>query len=318
MKAIKKWLLDKEGLFIVITWWFIAFVIFTIILGTSINKVSKNLDVTKETSPTYVQEFIESGDNVIPYNENISSVSVGVSTNNQNVGVYKLDIRQYNHRYSVPFTQEFEVVGAGRSKATISYDLEVVEQYFVSYNYSAKQLSISLVQVSTEKASEAFPASLKKTDSGSIHVLWNKEDTGVEIKVNQPIEITKQDEFVVINGQVTTVEFYTLDGETGKPVVEYDKKTPTDPAKVIPFELIVEYKINSKEYTTKQYSTEGLTANETVVVNDAAVFYTQMIEGSIGINSSSFTLLIVSAVVDSLLLISGIVGIVLLKRSKED
>ena len=99
MKAIKKWLFDKEGLFIVITWWFIAFVIFTIILGTSINSVSKNSHITKETSPSYVQEFIESGDNVIPYNENVASVSVGKYTEG-----YKLDIRQYNRRYTVKYT----------------------------------------------------------------------------------------------------------------------------------------------------------------------------------------------------------------------
>ena len=101
MKAIKKWLLDKEGLFIVITWWFIAFVIFSIMLGTSIAAVSKNSEITKDTAANYVHEFIESGDNVIPYNENVASVSVGKYTDG-----YKLDIRQYNYRYTVPYSLE--------------------------------------------------------------------------------------------------------------------------------------------------------------------------------------------------------------------
>ena len=313
MKAIKKWLFDKEGLFIVITWWFIAFVIFTIILGTSVNSVSKNSHITKETSPSYVHEFIESGDNVIPYNENVASVSVGKYAEG-----YKLDIRQYNRRYTVKHTEEFQVVGSGSAKATISYDLEVVEQYYISYNYTTKQLSVDLVETKTEKAPEAFPASLKKTDSGSIHVLWNKEDTGVEITSGQTVTFGKDDDFVVVNGVKTPVEFYELDSETGKPVVEYDKQTSNEPAKVISFELVVEYKKTSKDYTTKKYSVDGLTEGEAAVVNDAANFYTQMIEGSIGINSSSFTLLIVSAVVDSVLLIGGVVAVIAMKRTKED
>ena len=313
MKAIKKWLFDKEGLFIIITWWFIAFVIFTIMLGTSINAVSKNSKITAETSPSYVQEFIESGDNVIPYNENVASVSVGKYADG-----YKLDIRQYNRRYTVKHTEEFSVVGSGSAKATISYDLEVVEQYYISYNYTTKQLSVDLVEIKTEKAPEAFPASLKKTESGSIHVLWNKEDTGVEITSGQTVTFGKSDEFVVVNGVTTSVGFYEIDSETGKSAVEYDKQTSSDPAKVISFELEVEYKKTSKEYTTKKYSVDGLTEGEAAVVNDAANFYTQMIEGSIGINSSSFTLLIVSAVVDSLLLIGGIAAVIAIKRSKED
>ena len=313
MKAIKKWLLDKEGLFIVITWWFIAFVIFSIMLGTSIAAVSKNSEITKDTAANYVHEFIESGDNVIPYNENVASVSVGKYTDG-----YKLDIRQYNYRYTVPYSLETEVGGAGRSKVTVSYDLDVVEQYYLSYNYTTKQLSVKLVETSTEKAPESFPISLKKTESNAIHVLWNKEDTGVEINANQAITVGKDNDFVVINGVVTDVNFYDIDSETGKAVIEYDKKSSAEDAKIISFELVVEYKINSKEFTTKKYSTDGLTQNESLVVNDAAVFYTQMIEASIGINSSSFTLLIVSAVADAILLIGGVVGIILLIRSKED
>ena len=58
MKAIKKWLMDKEGVFIVITWWVILFIVFSIILGTSIGNVVKNSEITAETSTTYIQDFI--------------------------------------------------------------------------------------------------------------------------------------------------------------------------------------------------------------------------------------------------------------------
>ena len=313
MKAIKKWLFDKEGLFIIITWWFIAFVIFTIMLVSSINSVSKNLEITAETSSNYVHEFIESGDNVIPYNENVASVSVG-----KNSEGYKLDIRQYNRRYTVNHTAEIQVIGSGSVKGVVSYDIEVIEQYYISYNYSTKQLSINLLQISKEVAPESFPATLKKTESNAIHVLWDKEDTGIEVDKSKTITFGKSDEYLVVNGEKTSVLFYGINSETGKEDIVYEKTTPESAAKVIPFELVVEYKINTKEFTTKKYSTDGLNEAEIAVVNDAANFYTQMIEGSIGINASSFTMLIVSAVADAVLVISGIVGIVVLKRSKED
>ena len=313
MKSIKKWLFDKEGLFIIITWWFIAFVIFSIILGTSAKSVVKNSDITTETAPSYVEAFIESGDNVIPYNENVASVSVGKYEDG-----YKLDVRQYNYRYTKNHTFEMEAAGAGRSKTTISYDLEVVESYYISYNYTKKNLSIALSEVSTEVAPETYPISLKKTDSGSIHVLWNSEDTGVEITNGQPINVGKDDDNVVINGVKTSVGFYELDPETGKPAIQYDKKSSSAAAKTVSFELVVEYTTKSKEYTKQYYSVKGLSQNEMLVVSDVADFYTEMIESSIGINSSSFTLLIVSTIVDSLLLIGGVTGIILIKRSKDE
>ena len=314
MKAIKKWLYDKEGLFIIITWWFIALVIFSIILGTSINNVSKNSQITKDTAPSYVEAFIESGDNVIPYNENVKSVSVGKYKDG-----HKLDIREYHYVSSIEHTAEFTVAGAGTSIATIKYDLEVIQKYYLSYNYSAKKLTIQLFETSTEKAPENFPASLKKTESGSIHVLWNKEDTGVEIKVGEKITFGKQEEFVVVNGTVTDVQFYEVDAETNKAKVEYSKDTSSaNVIKEVSYELIVEYKNNAKTYTTPKYSTDDLNETEVKVLSDATLFYTEMIEGSIGINSSSFTLLIVSAVVDSLLVIGAVVGIILIKRSKDE
>lgn len=317
MKSLKKWILDKEGLFIIITWWFIAFVIFTIMLGTSIKSVSKNLDITKETSTSYIQAFIESGDNVIPYNENISSVSVGVnSVDDKNV--YKLDIRQYNYRYTIPFSKEMKVSGDVNSKATISYDLEVVEQYYISYNYTNKELSVNLIEISTEKAFTELPVSLKKTDSGSIHILWNNKDTGVEFNENQAFEIGKKGDFVVINGVETEIEFYNVDAVTGAPSIEYDKKTSNESPKVISFELVVEYNINSKQYTTKKYSTDGLNETETLIVNDSAEFFTEMIEDSVGINKAAFTLLIVSVVVEAVLLIGGVAGIIALKGTKDE
>ena len=73
MKAIKKWLMDKEGIFIVITWWIILFIIFTILLGVNINTVVKNSKITAENSSEYIHEFIKSGDVVYPYSEYIES-----------------------------------------------------------------------------------------------------------------------------------------------------------------------------------------------------------------------------------------------------
>ena len=313
MKAIKKWLFDKEGLFIIITWWIIAFVIFTIMLGTSANSVSKNLKITRETSSSYVEAFIESGDNVIPYNEKVASVSVGKSDQG-----YKLDIRQYNEKSVVKHEAETTAAGAGSSKVKVAYDLEKTEVYYISYNYTKKTLSIQLVETITEVAPETYPISLKKTDSGSIHVLWNSEDTGEEITAGSDITIGKEDDHVVVNGVKTNVGFYEKDPETGKDAITYDKKSSNAAAKVVAFELIVEYKTNTKEYTKQEFSVKGLSNNEMLIVGDAANFFTQMIEASIGISSSSYTLTIVSAVVDVVLLISGVVGIILIKRSKED
>ena len=108
MKAIKKWLFDKEGLFIIITWWSIALVIFSIILGTSIKGVVSNSKITADTIDGYVHEFIEQGDNITPYNENVVSTAVGIQN-----GEYFLNVREYAHRYTKPCSEKFEISGTG-------------------------------------------------------------------------------------------------------------------------------------------------------------------------------------------------------------
>ena len=318
MKAIKKWLFDKEGLFIIITWWSIALVIFSIILGTSIKGVVSNSKITADTIDGYVHEFIEQGDNITPYNENVVSTAVGIQN-----GEYFLNVREYAHRYTKPCSEKFEIsgTGTGTSAVTVEYGLECVDSYYIMYNYTSKTLTIELLKQKEEIVQDAYPIKINQTDSKAIHVLWNNQDTGVEINKGEAIKVGKEGKFVVINGKKTNVNFYEIDSETNKEIIEYSEEKPTESTlKQIDFELVVEYKNNADSYTTKKYDLSKSTFNDTekLIVDNCAEYFTQIIEGSIGIKTSAFTLLIVSAVVDSLLIIGGIVGIILIKRSKDE
>ena len=99
-----------------------------------------------------------------------------------------------------------------------------------------------------------------------------------------------------------------------KGIEEKDKEA----AKTIDFSLVVEYEIGVNKFTTANYKTEGLNDTEKAVVEVAVNYFTELLEGSIGISKSAFTLLIVSSVVDVLLLGFGVFGIVALKKSKEE
>ena len=308
MKAIKKWLMDKEGVFIVITWWVILFIIFTIMLGTSINNVNKNLQITSVTSKEFIQEAITTGV-TLPYNENVSSASGKYDEENNQ---YLLQINEYNLYSTSEYEGTVSLDGDAKAVADIKLDVEVIEVYSVIYNYSLKTVEIKLVKTKTEPTS-GFKATIKATPSGELHILWNGEDTGVIYTEGSKIEFAREEDNLVINGNVTEVSFYK-DNKAPK----YKEKDSEEQAKTIDFELVVEYSINSKSYTKANVSYQDLNDKEKEVVEEAVVFFTQMVEDSVGISKSAFTLLIVSSVVEVLLLGFGVFGIIALKKSKEE
>ena len=307
MKAIKKWLMDKEGVFIVITWWVILFIVFSIILGTSIGNVVKNSEITAETSTTYIQDFITKGDVTFPYNENIKKASAAPTENE-----YLIKIDEYHNVLTKEYTGKTIIGGDTSVNADVKLDLEVIEVYSVVYNYTNKKATIDLVSVKTENSSK-FDASIKTTPSGELHILWNGVDTGVVYTNGQNIEISRSGDKLVINGEKLDVDFYNTSVQA-----EFIEEKDKEEAKTIDFSLVVEYEIGVNNFTTANYKTDGLNDTEKAVVEVAVNYFTELLEGSIGISKSAFTLLIVSSVVDVLLLGFGVFGIVALKKSKEE
>ena len=136
--------------------------------------------------------------------------------------------------------------------ADIKLDVEVIEVYSVIYNYSLKTVEIKLVKTKTEPTS-GFKATIKATPSGELHILWNGEDTGVIYTEGSKIEFAREEDNLLINGNVTEVSFYK-DNKAPK----YKEKESEEPAKTIDFELVVEYSINSKSYTTNKFAEKPL------------------------------------------------------------
>ena len=306
MKAIKKWLMDKEGIFIVITWWIILFVVFTILLGVNINTVSKNSKITAETSQTYIHEFIHTGDVVYPYSEYIKSGCRYDEEKNH----YIFQINEYNSYSTKEHKSTIKLTGDATATASVELDLEVIDVFAITYNQTLKTATIDLVTVKTE-VTGGYDATIKATPSGELHILWNNEDTGVVYNSGDEIVISRSDENLVINGNEINTPFSTAE-------VKYTEVDNEEEAKTIPFDLIVEYKIGTKSFITQDYNTDGLTDLEKDIIADSANYFTELIEESVGISKSAFTLVIVSSIVDVVLLAFGVFGIVALKRSKED
>ena len=137
MKAIKKWLMDKEGVFIVITWWIILFVVFGILLGVNVGNVVNNTKITEETSTAHIQEFINTGDLVLPYDENVPSASARYDQENEH---YYLQL-VYNNVVEKEYNGNLNITGDANVAAKVNLTLEVIEQYEVLYNYTQKQIS---------------------------------------------------------------------------------------------------------------------------------------------------------------------------------
>lgn len=307
MKAIKKWLMDKEGIFILITWWIILFVVFTILLVVNIKNVSYNLKITSETSPTYIQEFINNQEVEMPYNENVLASSVRPD---QDTGYYYLQITKYYYRTTKPYEGTIKVEGDVVSNASLKLDLEVIEEYAVFYNYSTKKAEIRHVNTQTESIAK-LNVSIKATSSGSLHIIWNNDDTGIEYLEGDKLELSRLDDVLVINGQNTGISFY-------KSAISYDKVTHSDNSKTMDYHLEVSYVLGAKTFTTSNVDTSNLNDVEKEVIDASVLYFTELIENSIGVNKSAFALLIVSSVVETLLIGACVFGIVALKRSKED
>ena len=310
MKTIKKWLMDKEGVFVVITWWIILFAVFSILLGVNINSVVKNLEITKETSQVHIHDFIKSGDLVLHYNEKISSASARYDQENEK---YFLQINKYSLYSSKTSESTVNFTGDATASATLKIDLEVIDEYSIYYNHTSNTAEISHLLTKTESVSD-LKTTIKATPSGELHLLWNNEDTGVVYTSGMKIELNRKDDFLVINGETTNVYFYE-DGDVSN--IKY-KETNGEYKKTIDYQLIVEYKLGSKSYTTVNVDDSSLTDVEKGIINDSVSYFTELIEDSIGISKNAFTLVIVSSIVDVVLLAFGIVGIILLRRSKEE
>ena len=281
-------------------------------LGTSINNISNNNKITSETSPTYIQNFIKSGDIVVPYNDHIVSTSARYDQEREH---YYLQINKYNSHSVKEYNGNVSFTGDKTVSATIKLQLDVISEYSIAYNYSQKKVSIDLVNIKTEKV-EKYNAEIKATPSGELHIIWNGEDTGVVYEDNMSFELTREDDNLVINGEKTDVSFYQLvDGDF---TVPYADEADSEAAKEINLELVVSYDMTAKSYTTKNYSTDSLNDVEKEIIEDSVEFFTQMVEDSIGIKKDAFRNLIVSSVVEVLLLGFGVFGLISLTKSKDE
>ena len=308
MKAIKKWLMDKEGVFIVITWWIILFVVFSILLGVNINNVVKNTKITEETSTKYIQEFISSGDLVLPYNENIASASARYDQENEH---YYLQLK-YNNVLEKDYESEVDLTGDATAKGKVSLKVEVIEVYDVSYNYTKNEIFLDLVEIKTEAVKD-LAITIKATPSGELHILWNGEDTGVVYEAGSEVAISRNDENLVLNGVETDVLFYSENT-----VVSFTEAKDEEAGKTNSASLVVAYKLGSNSFTKVTTNDERLNETEKAIFNESVSYFTSLLEESIGISTSAFTLTIISAVVDALLIAFAVVGIVYLRKSKED
>ena len=139
----------------------------------------------------------------------------------------------------------------------------------------------------------------------------NFEDTGIEYLEGDKLELSRLDDVLVINGQNTGISFY-------KSAISYDKVTHSDNSKTMDYHLEVSYVLGAKTFTTSNVDTSNLNDVEKEVIDASVLYFTELIENSIGVNKSAFALLIVSSVVETLLIGACVFGIVALKRSKED
>ena len=312
MKAIKKWLMDKEGVFIVITWWIILFIVFTIMLGVNIKNISYNLKVTAETAPTYVEEFITSGDVEMPYNQNVISSSARPDSS---AGKYYLQINKYYNYSEKSYEGTLSVDGDAKTIASVKINLEVIDEYAIFYNYSDRSAEIKHINTRTEPV-DKLSASINSTPSGELHILWNGEDTGVVYSEGMSVEFSKSNDKIAVNGKETGVYFYL--NNTKAKIDDYLKEDHENKSKTIDFHLEVSYELGAQTFTTPHVDTQGLDDAEKEVIENSISYFTELIEGSIGVSKSAFTLLIVSSIADLLLISFGVFGIIALKKSKDE
>ena len=109
-----------------------------------------------------------------------------------------------------------------------------------------------------------------------------------------------------------------LSGEIMQRLCHYLKEDHENKSKTIDFHLEVSYELGAQTFTTPHVDTQGLDDAEKEVIENSISYFTELIEGSIGVSKSAFTLLIVSSIADLLLISFGVFGIIALKKSKDE
>ena len=306
MKALKKWLFDKEGLFIVITWWLILLIVFTIMLGTGIKGILVNNSITADSSSQYVHEAIKNGD-IFGYN--VGKLDKVSSIYDEENDIYYVN-GEYSIKSTVDFTEEIDVyIGEDKIKATLDLDLSSSQKFEIKYNYTNSILVFSYTGTVIEAVNpSAVRFEIKSLNETVSHWLVDSVDTGITYVEGENVITRNSDGCIVINGKETDIVYKS--SVNSKDILPTTNNTDysTDSSQLnFKLEFDSTYEGFSKSIIEMPVEFSDIQKN---IVNLAAEAFSSIIVESIGINAGATTTMVIGIVGDVILVLAAVAFVV--------